>query len=259
MAISLQSISKTQGMKAPRILLYGVPGIGKTTFAAGAPKPIFLFTEDGAGLLEVDSFPLLKSYDDVISSLTALINEEHDYKTVVLDSLDHLEPLIWNEVAKKANKANIEDIGFAKGYIMALSYWRQIIDLLDRLRNEKNIAYILIGHINVKRFDSPETEPYDRYQLKLHDKAGAFIQECVDCVFFCNYQTAIQKSTLGNGQTRVRGVSNGQRYIYTVEKPAYKAKNRFNLPEQLPLDWQAFVTALQANKQQNLGNNINNG
>ncbi|NYZ70421.1 AAA family ATPase [Endozoicomonas sp. SM1973] len=83
MAISLQSISKTKGMQAPRILIYGTHGIGKTTFAANAPNPIFLFTEDGAGQLALDSFPLLKTYEDVISALNALINEEHDFKTVV--------------------------------------------------------------------------------------------------------------------------------------------------------------------------------
>ncbi|NYZ70527.1 AAA family ATPase, partial [Endozoicomonas sp. SM1973] len=105
MASSLQSISKTKGMQAPRILIYGTHGIGKTTFAANAPNPIFLFTEDGAGQLALDSFPLLKTYEDVISALNALINEEHDFKTVVLDSLDHLEPLVWEHTATKAGKA----------------------------------------------------------------------------------------------------------------------------------------------------------
>lgn len=255
MAISLSSISKTKGLQAPRILLYGVPGIGKTTFAAGAPNPIFLFTEDGAGLLEVDSFPLLKSYDDVISSLTSLLNEEHEFKTVVLDSLDHLEPLVWEKVTNAANVDSIASIDFGKGYTEALTYWRQIMDLLDRLRNEKNIAYVLIGHSNIKRFDSPDCEPYDRYQLKLHDKASGLVQERVDCVFFCNYQTVVQKTNVGFGKEKARGIGTGQRHVYTVEKPAYKAKNRFNLPEKLPLSWGAFMTALQNNK--TTGTNIN--
>ncbi|MBU2708778.1 ATP-binding protein [Zooshikella marina] len=257
MAISLSSISKTTGLKAPRVLLYGVPGIGKTTFAAGAPKPIFLFTEDGAGLLELDSFPVLKSYEDTTSALNALLCEEHEFKTVVLDSLDHLEPLVWDIVAKKAGKNSIEEIGFGKGYIEALAYWRVILDLLDRLRVEKKMAVILISHSNIKRFDSPETEPYDRYQLKLHDKASALMQEWSDCVLFCNYQTTIQRDKLSNGQDKARGVGTGQRNIYTVEKPAYKAKNRFNLPEKMPLSWEAFMTALQTNSQR--GTTINNG
>ena len=217
-----------------------------------------MFTEDGAGQLELDSFPLLKSYGDVISALTVLLTEEHDYKTVVLDSLDHLEPLVWQKTVENANNPainSIEDFGYGKGYIEAQAYWREILTLLDRLRNEKGIAYILTAHAHIKRFDSPECESYDRYQIKLHDKASALVQESLDCVFFCNYQTVVQKSDVGFGKEKTRGIGTGQRNIYTVEKPAYIAKNRFGLPEKMPLDWQAFVTALQANKQK--GTNIN--
>ncbi|MCX4027879.1 ATP-binding protein [Spartinivicinus marinus] len=244
MAISLASISKTNGIKAPRILIYGTHGIGKTTFAAGAPNPIFLFTEDGAGQLELNSFPLLTSYFDVIQALAALYNEEHNFQTVVLDSLDHLEPLIWSHTAQQCNKDSIEDFGYGKGYMEALRYWREILGWLDALRNQKGMIYILTAHTHIKRFDSPETDSYDRYQIKLNDKASGLVQESVDCVLFCNYQVNINKADVGFGKEKARGISTGQRLIHTVEKPAYIAKNRFNLPEKMPLSWEAFTNAL---------------
>lgn len=244
MAISLASISKTAGVKAPRILIYGTHGIGKTTFAAHAPDPVFLFTEDGAGLLELNSFPLLTTYADVIQALSVLYHEKHAYKTVVIDSLDHLEPLIWSHTAKQFNKESIEAFGYGKGYIEAVHFWREIITWLNALRNQRGMTYILIAHSHIKRFDSPETDSYDRYQIKLNEKASSFIQESVDCVFFCNYQVNINKADVGFGKEKARGISTGQRLIHTVEKPAYIAKNRFNLPEKLPLSWGDFTNAL---------------
>ncbi|NYZ70013.1 AAA family ATPase, partial [Endozoicomonas sp. SM1973] len=143
-----------------------------------------------------------------------------------------------------AGKASVEDFGYGKGYTEAQKYWREILNLLDRLRNEKNIAYILTAHAHIKRFDSPETDSYDRYQIKLNDKASGLVQESVDCVLFCNYQVNINKADVGFGKEKARGISTGQRLIHTVEKPAYIAKNRFNLPEKMPLSWEAFTNAL---------------
>ncbi|RDH44644.1 ATP-binding protein [Zooshikella ganghwensis] len=244
MALSLANIGLTQALKAPRMVLYGSHGLGKTTFAASAPNPIFLFTEDGAGALQVNAFPLLTSFPDVISALQALYQEQHEFQTVVLDSLDHLEPLIWTYTAQQHGKSSIEDFGYGKGYGEALTYWRQCLAWLDALRNEKNMAIILIAHTQVKRFDSPETEPYDRYQIKLHDRASALIQESVDCVLFTNFKTVVKKTDVGFGNEVTRGITTGQRVLYTQETPAFLAKNRYGLPPEIPLQWDAFSQAL---------------
>ncbi|MFQ3678654.1 MAG: ATP-binding protein, partial [Fimbriimonadaceae bacterium] len=131
----LATIQKGRTPKPPRLLVYGTEGIGKSSFAAQAPRPIFVQTEDGLDEIDTDKFPLAESYEDVVESLTALAAEDHPYESVVIDSLDWLERLIWDRVCRDANVTSIEkaDGGYAKGYTHALTYWREILDLLNTL------------------------------------------------------------------------------------------------------------------------------
>ncbi|WP_422460292.1 ATP-binding protein [Endozoicomonas sp. ALB115] len=244
MAFSLNSISRAAGFTAPRLLIYSDAGVGKTTLAAGADRPIFLCTEDGLGTLAVDAFPMLTQYSQLIEALSALYHEEHDYKTVVLDSLDHLEPLIWAQTCAEHDKNSIEDFGYGKGYVEALSHWRNLMQWLNALRNEKGMTIILIAHAEIKRFESPEVDSYDRYQIKLHKRASELVQESMDCVLFANYKTVIKKEESGFGKTKAKGIATGQRVLYTEARPAFVAKNRYSLPAELPMSWDAFSQAL---------------
>lgn len=242
MALSLANVRRGAPSKPPRILLYGTHGVGKTYFAACAPSPIFLQTEDGLGDIDAPTFGLLRSYDEAMQAISSLYSEEHDYKSVVIDSLDWLEPLLWAQVAKDNGWANIEAPGYGRGYVAALDGWRVLIEGLNALRDEKGMAVILIAHSEIKRFDSPETEPYDRYQVKLHARASALIQEHVDCVFFANWRVSTVKSDVGFNKKVVRAVGGNDRLIYTTERPAFLAKNRHSMPESLPMDWSAVAT-----------------
>lgn len=254
MAISLASISKTSA-KPPIMTLHGTAGIGKTTFATQAPAPVVLRTEDGLGTISVDAFPIAQSWKDVVDALSALYTEQHEYKTVVIDSLSALEPLIWRQVAVDEKKENIEACGYGRGYVLATYYWQQLIEGCAALRDEKGIIPILIAHSEVQRFDSPEVEPYERYQVRLHKKAMALVYERADIVGFANWKTniirdkdptALSSKKTGEKVLNVRGIGTGERLLHLVEKPAYLAKNRYSLPDTLPLDWSAFSTALQA-------------
>ena len=241
MAFNLKSISRSSGVKAPRVMLYGPHGLGKTTFGAGAPDPIFILTEDGLGRLEVDHFPLATSYDDVIGAISTLYEEDHNFKTVVIDSLDWLDNLVWKDIE---NKYDAKDLAYGRGAVIAADYWRNILDGLSALRNDKNMAVVLLAHCEIKRFDSPETEPFDRYRPKLQERSSALIQEWADAVFFCNFKTIVKKEEVGFNKEVARGITTGERLLYTTEKPAYLAKNRFSLPDSLPLSWEAFAAAL---------------
>lgn len=244
MAISLKSIQKGgDRTRPPMLLVYGTSGIGKTTFGAGAPSPIFVRTEDGLGILEVDSFPVSNTWQDVVDALGTLYTENHSYQSVVVDSLSALETLIWRQVANSQDKDNIEDIGYARGYVMALDYWHRFLDGIVALR-DKGMIPVLIAHSDVIRFDSPEHEPYDRYQIKLHKKAFQLMYERCDVIAFANYATSVTKTDVGFKKKVTRGVEVGERQLHLVEKPAFIAKNRYSLPESIPFKWQALQDAL---------------
>lgn len=241
MAFDLKSIRKNDAMAAPRIMVYGVEGIGKSTFGAGAPNPIYILTEDGLGSLKVDHFPLATSFADVMDAIASLYKENHAFETVVIDSLDWLEAIIQREIEQKYDA---KDLAYGKGSLIAAERWREILDGLNALRNDKGMAVILIAHTTIKRFDSPEVEPYDRYQPKLQERSNAVVREWADAVLFANYKTIVKKDDVGFNQTNNRGISTGERLLFTSERPAYMAKNRYNMPESIPLSWDAFAEAI---------------
>lgn len=253
MAISLASLNRLSAPKPPRIVIYGPHGIGKNTFAASANKPVLINLEDGHPTgTPIDSFPKADTFGDVMEAMTALYSEDHDFETLVVDSLDWLEPLIWAETIRRHNEAepskqwtDIESAGYGKGYIATLDVWRDYLDAINALRNDKGMAVIQTAHAEVKRFDSPETEPFDRYQIKLDKRASALVQEHADMVLFANFKTSVTKSDVGMKKV-ARGVGAGTRALYTEERPAFLAKNRHNLPPELPLSWDALAAAVSA-------------
>ncbi len=244
MAISLASLQTSSTLRPPRILMHGVHGVGKTTFAAGADAPVVIMTEDGLGMLKVPHFPLATSYADVVEALDALLSEDHPYHTVVIDSVDWLEPLVWAETCRRNGWASIEAPGFGKGYAEALTVWREYLDRLNTLRDRRGMAVVQIAHTDIKRFDSPEHEPYDRYVIKLQARAAALLQEHCDIVLFANYRMSITKADVGFNKKVARALGSGERVLHTAERPAFLAKNRYGLPDTLPLDWKAFVAAM---------------
>ncbi|MFW5829719.1 MAG: ATP-binding protein [Planctomycetota bacterium] len=229
-----------------RMLVYGTAGIGKSTFATDAPDPIVIQTEDGLGEIDCHKFPVATCFDDVLAVLAALYTEEHQYRTVVVDSLDWLERLIWSKVCENRQVASIEDIGYGKGYSFALAHWRDVLEGLGALREARHMTVILIAHAKIERFENPETDPYDRYMPRLHKTASALVSEWCDEVLFATYRVFTKTTDEGFNQKRVQGLGNGERVLRTTERPSHLAKNRLGLPDELPLAWSAIAESLTA-------------
>ena len=250
MAISLSTIATGRSLKPPKVIIYGVGGIGKTTWAAGAPNPIFLCTEDGLASVDVARFeprqndPVLRTWEELLNCCSALHTEEHEYQTVVLDSLDFAEPLLWAYTCAKHGKESIEAFGYGKGYTHAVDEARGLTRWLDALRTDRGMAVVLICHAETKKYDCPDTESYDRYRLRLHDKLAAHFHDWSDALLFANYRTVVVKDEKNFGKQRKRGVGVGERVLFAEERPAFWAKNQYGLPPEMELSWMAFQNAI---------------
>ena len=248
----LETIQSGRENRPPRIMIYGSEGIGKSTFGANAPAPIFIQTEDGLGEINCRKFPMSKAISDVIGQLTALRDEQHDFQTIVIDSLDWLERLIFDEVCREYGVRSIEkaDGGYGRGYTHALTHWRKVIALLNELRDKRGMVVVLIAHAKVERFEDPESAAYDRYTPRLNKHSASLICEWVDTILFATRRFRVQKENAGfSGERTIAapiGAAGGERIVRTVGSPACIAKNRHGLPAELPLSWEAFIKALSS-------------
>lgn len=244
-------IKQTKMNKPPRILLYSEHGIGKTTFAAGCPAPIFIQTEDGADALEVQTFTWegrarAISYKEVVDALEWLCSNQHEFKTVVIDSLDWLEKLIFEKVCYDAGANSIGDIPFGGGYIKAEKLWLEILNRTNKLQNDKKMLVVLLAHSKVQKFDDPTSESYDRYFIDLQNRGASLCCEYVDIVGFGALKVIAKKKDSGS----VKAVTNNERVLHLTPSPAFNAKNRYGLPSEIPLSWQALAKELKDAKKQ---------
>lgn len=251
----LETIALGRENKPPRLFVYGQEGVGKSSFGAAAPNPVFVQTEDGLGEIDAAKFPLAKDFGDVADALAALRDEPHDFQTVVLDSADWLERLVWDRVCADFGVRSIEkaDGGYGKGYVHALGYWRKVVSLLNDLRDRRGMSVVVIAHSKVERFEDPENAAYDRYTPRLHKYAVSLLCEWADAVLFATTRFRVNKEQ-GSGFQADRafataiGADGGERILRTVGSPACTAKNRFGLPCEIPLSWNAFIEAYTASK-----------
>jgi len=224
----------------PRICIYGGHGIGKSTLASKFPKPIFISTEDGIDSLDVTSFPRAQTVADVAASIKTLIKEEHDFKTVVLDSVDWLvEPLNSTSINTQYDE---KQQAYGKGQMYMAEEFREILQGFDILRTRRGMNIVIIAHAAVVKFEDPRTDPYDRYQPKLPKACNALLQEWVDVLAFAALKVIIKKSDVkGFDSAKVRGATNGDRLLHFNENPAFAAKNRYNCPEDAEMNIETIL------------------
>lgn len=237
--MTLASVTRGREQLPIRVLVYGPEGVGKTTWAAESPDPIFICEAGGSSQLDVARFPA-RTWPEILDAIDTLATEAHEYKTLVLDTLDWAELLCWQEICANAKEDSIEAFGYGKGYAMALEQWRILMAKIERVWL-RGMGVILVGHMQIRPYKNPEGPDYDRFSLKLHDKAAGFIKGWCDTVLYARpMELAHEKNK------RVRGVSTGERVMHTSRTAVYDAKNRYDLPDTIPLDWDTFARAVAA-------------
>ncbi len=226
---------------AQKICVYGPEGIGKSTFASQFPEPLFIDTEGSTKHMDVARLPKPSSWTMLLEQVKYIRQHPDICKTLVIDTADWAEQLCMNEICAKSQKKGMEDFGYGKGYVYLAEEFGRLLNLLEDLI-EAGINVVLTAHAQMRKFEQPdEMGAYDRWELKLQKKTAPLVKEWADMVLFCNYKTFVVK-TEGN-TNKAQG---GKRVIYTTHHPCWDAKNRHNLPEEIPLDYQAIAYCIPA-------------
>ena len=247
--MQLQKLVHTGPSHEPlRIVLQGVEGIGKTTFAAGAPGAIFIGPEDGGGDLDLHRITV-KTWTETLDAVRALTDEPHDYRVVVFDTIDFLERLLHLHLTKGEKSMEKIEGGYGKGYKIAAEEMLKLITSLDALRTKRRMSVIGLAHTEIKKFDDPTEAAYDRYQIRMHKDTAAMWSGWADCVLFANFDVRVRVADGGNapdilkkGKALDRAPD---RILYTERRPAFDAKNRYALPFEIALSWDAFAKAIK--------------
>lgn len=235
--------------KPARVVIYGPEGIGKSTFAAQFPAPIFIDTEGSTDLMDVARFEKPTSWEMLLSEVEAVkqdaANNPPTIKTLVIDTADWMERLCESYVCKKYAKGGIEDFGYGKGYVYVKEEFGKVLDTLTEI-NRRGVNIVITAHCLIRKFELPnETGAFDRYELKLGGKAGnqtaALVKEWADIVLFANYKEIV---TEVNGKNKVQG---GRRVMYASHAPTWDAKNRYGLPDEMPFDYQQIAKYIPDN------------
>jgi hypothetical protein len=216
--------------RAQRVVIYGVESVGKSTFAAQFPKPLFLDIEQGTSHLDVDRCDI-NSWKQLTESLAEA--KATDYQTIVVDSADWAERLCVEDLLATSKKTSIEDFGFGKGWVMVAERMSRMLASIDMLI-ESGKHVVLIAHSKIVRFEAPDAlAAYDRYELKLSKQSSPLLKEFADELWFLRFKTKVSTTDTGRG----KGIGGKERILLTTHSAAYDAKTRSGLAEELPLEW----------------------
>ncbi len=226
--------------KPDRTLLYGTQGVGKTTYASRAKRPLIFCAEEGSNEIDVprafkdDGSPPTE-YADAQATVQFLTDQPHDIETFAIDTADALHAMIERHVCRIGGKESIEDFGFGKGHVIAAEEWRRFLASLERMQSKRAIDVLFLVHAQIRKFNPPDSDPYDRYDLKMPEKSAAVLREWAGNMYLAQVAVNVAKGDARQG-TKTKAYSDGTRVLCTREAAAFVAKNRIGLPDDLPFD-----------------------
>jgi hypothetical protein len=227
-------ITKGKQTRAQRVVIYGVESVGKSTFAAQFPRPLFLDVEGGTSHLDTDRVEVAS-----LADLESAIREcqTTDYQSVIIDSADWAERLVLEGMLATDKKKSVEDYGYGKGFVMLAEKFARLLTIADQIvAAGKNVVFI--AHSKVQRVEPPDMlSAYDRYELKLTKQSAPLLKEWADELWFFKFKTKTVESESG----RSKGIGGKERIILTTHSAAYDAKTRSGLAEELPMAWDSVA------------------
>jgi hypothetical protein len=243
--LSLVKNGKIQS--APRLLVYGADGVGKSSFAAGAPSPLFLDFDRRTDHLDVARLSPA-TWDETLGVMRELHAKPGEFKTLVIDTLDHMERLIHAHVCTKEGKASLGDFAFGKGFVAAMGEWRRFVAAIDALRSV-GVETILLAHGVLLTVNTPTGDVYQKYGLKLLGTKGnnptELLSEKCDLVGYAHFEDFVVKD---KATGKSRAVPGGDRVLDFAHHPGYESKCGIKFPDSIPLSWEAYSKAVEESK-----------
>ncbi len=233
------NITKGIISKPVKVCVYGVEGIGKTTFASQFPAPLFFDLDKGSAQLDVSRVTDITSWPLLMSNIKEVYDNPTICKTLVIDTADAAERMCIDYICGKFNKKGIEDFGYGAGYTYLTEEFARFLVQLDACIGQ-GINVVVLAHAVLKTVTLPEEMgTYDHWELKLSskttNKVAPLVKEWADLLLFANYKTIL----IEDG-TRKKAAG-GKRIMYTTHTTFADAKNRFSLAEELPFDYNEIV------------------
>ncbi|ADY54687.1 phage protein [Syntrophobotulus glycolicus DSM 8271] len=234
-------ITRGKIQSAQKVVAYGPEGIGKSTFAAQFPNPVFIDTEGSTKHMDVARTPRPSSWTMLIEQVKYFKAHPQECNTLVLDTADWAEQLCINEICSKSQKNGIEDFGYGKGYVYLAEEFGRLLNLLEELV-ELGINIVFTAHAQMRKFEQPdEMGAYDRWEMKLQKKTAPLLREWSDMLLFANYETFVinvDGQGVAKGKNKAQG---GKRVMYTTHHSCWDAKNRHDLPDKTDLNYAAIA------------------
>lgn len=229
-------ISKGKVETAKKVVVYGPEGIGKSTFASKFPEPVFIDTEGSTKELDVMRYPNPQTWSDILTYVNDYI-ENMPGKTLVIDTADWTEALCISHTCSRLNVKGIEDVGYGKGYVYLADNFTELLKRCDVLI-EQGVNVVFTAHAQMRKFEQPdELGAYDRWEMKLTKKIAPLLKEWADLVLFCNYKTDV----ITDQNTKSKKATGGRRVMYASHHPCWDAKNRYGLPDSMPMDFEQIA------------------
>lgn len=235
----LENVQTGVVLRPPKLLIYGAGGVGKSTCAAGAPNPLFLDTEGGVDELDVHKLPV-DSFNHTVAALSDICEKDHEYQTLVVDSLSMIEGFITEGICNAHGVSSIGDISHGRGYVEISSWWRDILEWFDAVHEQRGMGVICIAHDEIEKVHPPDGAEYTRWGPRLDKRAKPLVCEWMDAVLFAKLAIPMMTEEMAFKAERQVVIDGEPKRLLQTRGVGAIAKSRYDMPREMPLFWESI-------------------